>query len=271
MKSSLNKIIEKIDFWQNRIIQLISVIGLSQAYIYLLKDYRNRRAQIQENFYLLSKSSKFPVLCRPHTSDIKVFSQIFIEREYSCLDEISNVNYIIDCGANVGYSSAYLLTRFPDAKIVCIEPDPSNFAMLEQNMAPYKSRVKLIRAGLWSHPTGLKFSEQRYRDGGEWGVQVRECSAVENPDLQAIDLGSVLQELDVPKISILKMDIEGAEAVVFSKNYESWLPCFDNIVIELHDDTYFGKASEIVLDSIKSYGNKDFQISTCGELMVFKS
>jgi FkbM family methyltransferase len=85
-----------------------------------------------------------------------VFAQIFIQREYSCLDDlsVSNVDLVIDCGANVGYSSAYFLSRFPECNIICVEPDPSNFRSLEENMAPYKDRVKLINSGVWSHVGG---------------------------------------------------------------------------------------------------------------------
>lgn len=271
MLSYIKKIKREIQWSKSRVVDIAPALGWIQAYIYTFQEYRLRDDAIRVNYSLFSKHSKFPLTCRPNTSDIKVFSQIFIDREYSCLDEIVNVDYIVDCGANVGYSSAYFLGRFPQAKVICIEPDPDNFAILEKNMAPYKDRVKLICSGLWSHPTGLKFSEETYRDGAAWSVQVRECRSDEIPEMQAIDIGSLLKELGCQKISILKMDIEGAEAIVFSSNYESWLPCVDNMVIELHDDTYFGKASDIVFNAIKSFGNKNFEISTCGELTVFKS
>ncbi len=65
------------------------------------------------------------------------------------------------------------------------------------------------------------------------------------------------------------MDIEGAEAVVFSKNYESWLPFVDNIAMEIHDDSSFGAASDIVLSAISFYDI--FTVSTSRELTLFKS
>jgi len=198
-----------------------------------------------------------------------VFDQIFIEREYSCLDDLSDVDLVIDCGANVGYSSAYFLTRFPKCKVICVEPDSSNFKLLQKNLAPYKDRITLMKSGLWSHNTGLKISAESRRVGNEWAVQVRECKPGEAPEIQAIDIGTILRESGQNKISILKIDIEGAEAVVFAKNYESWLSRVDNMVIELHDHYCFGKASDIVLNAISSV--KSFSMSKSGELTVFKA
>lgn len=50
---------------------------------------------------LRSKYAKFPIECRANTSDIAVFSQVFIELEYSCLRHVRNAELIIDCGANI--------------------------------------------------------------------------------------------------------------------------------------------------------------------------
>jgi FkbM family methyltransferase len=250
-----------------RLNDLISSLGWFESIVYVMK-HRFPFFNKANLYTLISKNAQFPLICRRNTSDKDVFTQIFIEREYSCLDELSDVNLVIDCGANVGYSSAYFLTRFPTCKVICVEPDPSNFNLLEKNLAPYKERVKLICSGIWSHTADLKISEEPYRDGREWAVQVRECRSGEIPEMQAVDVGTLLRESGQNKISILKMDVEGAEAVVFAKNYESWLSYIDNMVIELHDDSSFGNASDIVLNAMSSV--KQFNISTSGELTVFK-
>ena len=252
-----------------RLGHLIPNLGWVQTGMYIMQTIRCALLNETRNYQLWSRNSKFPLICRSNTSDIDVFKQIFVGREYSCFDDLSNVDLVIDCGANVGYSSAYFLTRFPKCNVICVEPDQSNFTMLEKNLAPYKDRVKLIRSGIWSHPTDLKILEVPYGDGREWAVQVRECKPDETPELQAIDIGTLLEESGFNKISILKIDVEGAEAVVFGKNYESWLPFAENIVIELHDDSFFGPASEIVFNTISSC--KLFDISKSGELSVFKT
>jgi FkbM family methyltransferase len=263
------KYINKISRLNKRIDSLKPDLGWIQACVYAIQEVRRPRLKGDESYTLISKNSQFPLVCRPNTSDIHVFDQIFIEREYSCLDELSDVDLVIDCGANVGYSSAYFLTRFPKCRVICVEPDSANFMILEKNLAPYKERVKLLNTGIWSHPADLKILETPYRDGEAWSVQVRECNPGEVPEMQATDVGTLLKESGLGKISVLKMDIEGAEAIVFSSNYESWLPAVDNMVIELHDDSSFGRASDIVLNAVNSC--KLFSTSTSGELTVFKA
>jgi FkbM family methyltransferase len=193
---------------------------------------------------------------------------VFVYREYSCVDDLSDVDLVVDCGANVGFASAYFLNRFPRCSVVAVEPEPSNFKLLEANLAPYGGRVRAINSGVWSHTVGLKISEARYRDGREWATQLRESRPDEIPDMQAVDIGSLLKQSRKERISLLKIDIEGAEAKVFSSNYEVWLPYVDNLVIELHDDAFHGKASETFF---KAIATTNFKVSRSGELTVCKS
>ncbi|MGQ0811318.1 MAG: FkbM family methyltransferase [Nitrospiraceae bacterium] len=215
--------------------------------------------------YLHTEPVIYPLCVRRNSSDIEVYRQIFTECEYKCLDDMADARLIIDCGANVGYSSAYFLSRHPTCQVIAIEPDPDNFAMLQRNTAGYGTRVQLIQAGVWSHPARLVMSEDRYRDGREWSKQVRLSKPDERADLEGVDIGSVLAASGHHRISILKVDVEGAEAVIFADNYEAWLDKVDAIAIELHDDSIFGNGSEVFFRAINGQG---FQVSHSGELTV---
>jgi len=196
-----------------------------------------------------------------------VFHQIFVEREYACLDEVENVDLVIDCGANVGYSSAYFLTRFPNCHVIAVEPDPDNFKMLEHTLAPYGGRARAVAAGVWSHEAPLVMSEEPYRDGGSWARQVRVCKEGETPTMQAVDIATLLKQSGKERISILKVDIEGAEAAVFAQNTAEWLDRVDNLVIELHHDSPFGPVADVFHDAISRH---PFDLSVSGELTVCK-
>jgi FkbM family methyltransferase len=243
-------------------IKNLGIVGALKFKIFRLLE---RYKILKSPHFLTSKFAEHPILCRPYTSDLNVFHQIFIEREYVLLDNIQNVDLVIDCGANVGYSSAYFLTRFPKCRVIAVEPEISNIESMKINLESYMERAKIFHAGIWSHATDLKISEIPFGDGLEWSTQVRECSAAESPDVKAVDIETLLKASGKERVSILKVDIEGAEVILFSKNYESWLPLVDNIVIELHDNTYFGNASNIFFEAIK---NRSFNITNHGELVL---
>jgi FkbM family methyltransferase len=247
----------------------ITDIGISGISSYLKQQIDYLINKVDQPLILTSKRALYPIQCRRHTSDFDVFKQIFVNREYSCLDDIdiNSVELIIDCGANIGCSSAYFLSRFPQSCVIAIEPDPKNFQMMEQNLNPYGDRVQTMQTAIWSKSADLVFSEVTYADGREWTRQVRECRPGESPCMLATDIGTVFKESGYDRISILKIDIEGAEAVVFSKNYQDWLSQVDVLVIELHDNTIFGNASAVFFEAISQ---EDFEISHCEELTVCK-
>jgi FkbM family methyltransferase len=248
----------KLEFYNS----LIHNLGLLQFIIYKLQHIRWRYFNTEHPFSLCSRYARFPLKCRPNTTDHAVFFHMFVLREYKFLDSLSDPKLIIDCGAYVGYSCAYFLSRFPSAHIIAIEPDPHSFEILKDNLKPYTDRYRAICSAVWSRPRKLALAKD-FRDGREWSRSVREVSEGEESKLVATDIGALLQESGYGRISLLKIDREGAEADVFSSNYQNWIDKVDNIVIELHDEecrSIFNKA----------IASEDFLIFHSGELTVCK-
>src|SRR5262249_23010632 len=111
-------------------------LGLPQ----LIRRQITRAIGSQGLHKLTSKLLQFPVYARPGTSDYAVFDQIFVENQYKFLPDLPERSLIIDCGANVGYSAAYFLSRYPLSTVVAVEPERGNFDMLMRNIAPYRSQ-----------------------------------------------------------------------------------------------------------------------------------
>ena len=210
------------------------------------------------------KQIHHPLFFRYRSSDPGVFSQIFIIDEYSPLNHLEQVNVILDCGANVGYSAVYLLSKFPNAHLIAIEPDHNNYEILKLNLAPYGDRVTTICAGIWSHSTQLKVCRGEFGDGREWATTVRECAADEEPDVEAIDISSILQFYGYRQIDILKIDIEGSEVAVFSHNYESWIHQVQTFAIELHGQ----QCEEVFYKALKT---DKYHFIYSGELTIAQS
>jgi FkbM family methyltransferase len=176
------------------------------------------------------------VYLRGGTSDYDIFKQIFVEDEYAPLGQLSNPRCIVDCGANVGFSSLYFATIYPSARILAIEPDGQNASVFRRNLSDYEDRVELIQSAVWGHPARLVL--QRAPVTMEAAIHVREAAEGEQEDFVAIDIPAILDRLQSESVDLLKVDIEGSEGELFREPYcHRWLPRVKNIAIELHNDT----------------------------------
>jgi len=55
---------------------------------------------------------------------------------------------IVDAGANIGLASICFANKYANATIIAVEPEQSNFELLEENVAPYPNIVP-VQAALW--------------------------------------------------------------------------------------------------------------------------
>lgn len=195
-------------------------------------------------------------MARCGSSDLLVFHQIFTLREYRALDQLNlNDGLMVDLGANVGYASTYFLSRFAALKVVAIEPDRANFELLNKNLQPYGSRITTIQAAIWPGVDRVALHDPG--KGEEWGIKVYPHASGSIP---TITIPEIMHKAGVHRISLLKIDIEGAEEQLF-KGDTSWLNRVDNLVAELHGDdcerAFFSKINP-----------QEFIISKCDELTV---
>jgi FkbM family methyltransferase len=240
----------------------VTNLGPLPFFLFEIQGARSRFIRSRLPIFYWSRYAKFPLRARAKTTDRSIFWQIFGDRGYRCLDQLKNARLIIDCGANVGYSSAYFLTRFPTSFVIAVEPDIDNFDLLRTNLAPYGDRCRLVNSAVWSKPTGLVFVESTLK-GAECSRRVREARGDEKPAMIATDIEQLLKESGCDRISILKIDIEGSEMEIFSANYSEWLPHVDHLVIELHSD-------ECAVAFQKAITTEPFVLSSCDELVVCK-
>jgi FkbM family methyltransferase len=201
---------------------------------------------------------KHSIALRPKTSDLPTFLQVFAFGEYKI--NLDNPKVIIDAGANIGLFSIYMKNKFPDAMIICIEPDGENFEVLKQNLSFY-SKIHLENCGLWNKDVRLKVNEEF--NFGKWGVMVKED---ENGDIPAVSIGTLMEKYALSQIDVLKIDIETSEKQLFSGNYEAWLPRVKTIIIELHDGMLSG-CSKTFFEAINRTFN-DYEMKTKGENVI---
>jgi FkbM family methyltransferase len=154
--------------------------------------------------------------------------------------------------------------KYPDAKIICIEPDPENFEMLQKNVAPY-SDVYCENCGIWSKNTKLKVYDKF--NLGKWGMVVEEDN--ENGNIPAMSINGILEKYNISQVDMLKLDIEGSEKEVFLNGFEAWLPRVKTVVIELHDRMKAGCAKSFFEAVNATFPGYTFSLS--GENIVIEN
>ena len=194
-----------------------------------------------------------PFYLRVPSSDVRIFKNILVHGEYGQMPLPETAEAIIDAGANIGLASAFFASRYPRAKIVALEPDAGNFAMLQKNT---KSCANVIteRAALWNEKKTLRLSNP---GRGEWGFTVGEKG--EGETVPAVTVDDIMNRHNINRVSVLKVDIEGAELEVFA-NSSPWLERVDAVVVETHDDIKPGST-----DTVTGALIKDFHLSRHGE------
>jgi len=200
------------------------------------------------------------LIIRHGTTDSAVFRSVFLFKEFKLPIKI-NPKLIIDAGAYTGLSALYYSSKYPSAKIICIEPETSNFEILENNTKDLPN-ITRVKAALWHKNAFLKIKDM---GTGKWGFMVEEVSESENFDIKAITIEEILKKSGYNTIDILKLDIEGSEKQLFSKNYQTWLEKVNIIVLELHDRIVDGCTKSVY----SAIGKNEWKEFKKGEKVIF--
>lgn len=172
-----------------------------------------------------------------HEFKESVFEQIYYRKLPSAIYHIKSPT-VIDIGANVGYFTLFTDFRLNRPVIYSFEPIHRNFALLKKNLAGLDpSRIHLINKAV-SNSDGeivLRFNTGQAittsasifnkTDGGD-GEKVRSTT-----------LPHLMEEFNLSRIDLLKMDCEGAEYGIFYNTPKSFFEKVCFISLETHQGT----------------------------------
>jgi FkbM family methyltransferase len=177
------------------------------------------------------------VYVRTNTPDLEVAFSSLYDKEYGSI-RLSNPKIIIDAGANIGTSSIFFAKQFPNARIFAVEPEASNFQLLQKNLKQYPN-VVAVQAAFWG-TSGTRKIQNRFT--GHWGYTVAETTnrtQETGQEINCVTMDSFMNEHGIESIDLLKMDIEGGEKDVL-ENSQEWIGSVSAMTIELHDRIIMG-------------------------------
>jgi FkbM family methyltransferase len=215
-----------------------------------------------------------PVHLRRRSSDASVVRQVFRGRDYdlsryrqharvlAALDQTlaqGRTPVIIDGGANIGAASIYFADAYPSAAVLAVEPDPANAEACRRNTAG-RSAITVLEAALGSEPGRVALVNPA---GEAWAVQTARSEAGTTPVLTIDD---VLARVPDAVPLIVKIDIEGFEADLFSRNTE-WIDGAAVVIIEPHDWLFPDRRSSRPFQ--KAMAERDFDLIVSGENLIY--
>lgn len=136
---------------------------------------------------------------------------------------------IFDVGAHQGLVSLLLSRLLPNARIFAFEPFPESFAKLQANTRD-NPQIHCFNYGLSDVEGDLKFHSNPSSETNSlystdeagpttWGGGLLETTSVIDAQFKTLD--EVIRELNLPRIDLLKLDVQGAEHLVLKGAEES--------------------------------------------------
>ena len=155
---------------------------------------------------------------------------------------------ILDCGANIGYTTLHYKRLYPGARITAFEPDPVFLPLLRRNLERNDAGdVVVVDAAVWTASGHARWvSEQK--DGSRLADTCMAAVGIE--DVRTIDLATYLDR----EVDLLKLDVEGAEFEIVP-HLDDRLARVKNILVEVHitdQERYRGLAE--LLTTLKGAG-----------------
>jgi FkbM family methyltransferase len=163
------------------------------------------------------------------------YNEMFIDNKYDCY-ELDKMETVFDIGANCGLFSLLAIEKGAK-KVYAFEPNQESLVNL--NQIAKGLNIEVIDKAVYTTDEDLTFyidpnnttigsiSEDHIINGG---------SKVEKITVPAISLKTFIEQNNIEKISLLKMDIEGAEYDIIENLEDEVFEKIDNFLIEYHDN-----------------------------------
>ena len=211
---------------------------------------------------------------RPGTSDVTALDQVYGARSYDLrnlrrFEEIATYYreavargrtcLILDLGANIGAAAHYFARAWPASHVVAVEPAADNFELLFENTQDLDNTTAW-HAGIASTPGFLRVADD---SAEKWAYRTERADPQTPQAVRAVTVHEILDEFSSAKgydPFIVKIDIEGAESELFSRDTD-WIDRFPVLIIELHDWLFCGQGSALPFLRAVAARNRDFIVA----------
>ncbi len=162
----------------------------------------------------------FPLTIRSVASDMGIVRQVALEGVYGVDPGVADTikgKTILDLGANIGASAAFLASQHPNSRVVALEPHHDSAVLLRQNASKYGGQIDVVEAAVTTGGPAVfqnpEVEEAGFHTAYQYvpvaGDSVQSCVDGLTPE-ELCDIADIAPQ----DIGMIKMDIEGAEAAI---------------------------------------------------------
>lgn len=175
------------------------------------------------------------MLVRPGTSDVLVVFETFIGCFHLPPEEAPNRPLrILDLGSNIGLTAAHFAELYADARVLGVELNNANAALARWNVSAYGDRCRILEGAVWGAHDELVYDDW---PGHEYVFRVdrtdRSSGSVRAANV--VTVGELIEQLAPGgRVDYVKMDIEGAERDVLTRNTD-WATRVCSMKVEVHE------------------------------------
>ena len=138
---------------------------------------------------------------------LKTFFGVFCREDYATPGECAF--FFLDIGANIGFASAYFLSRHPRNRVCCFEPDETNLDWLTRNLAPFEGRATIVNRAV--APASGETVLYRAETGKHSALNPNALAKIPQR-IATSGFGEVLAATAPGELpTVVKLDVEGVE------------------------------------------------------------
>jgi len=190
------------------------------------------------------------VILREFTNDVDAFAEVYWQNEYRLPDQIGPDDVILDIGAHIGCFALACVKRGAK-RVVCYEPEASNFALLARNTAPYLQYVEIHNAAVWRSD---RVEQTRIVYGGKGRTTDCQIFSDYGDIVHSVQFDTILKNLG--KVRLCKLDCEGSEYPILYTSKE--LARVREFAGESHEHLkYVGCPQECSINGIVNFLNNN--------------
>ena len=144
----------------------------------------------------------------------------------------------IDVGAHVGYYSLTASKRVGrSGRVISVEPNPPTVDRLKRNISLNNaSNVSVQQVACTDTEKMLHFFQAGFENTGSSSESNKNAHSSREIEVRGVPLDTIVKDLDLKRVDLVKIDVEGAELQVLTGMKQSMAKYGPKIIIELVEE-----------------------------------